>query len=512
MVSKIPSFLQREPVDPRELGDAAMRCGVLELDPDGRVTGVSAPFVRITGWSPAEIVGRRASLLYPPDMSPHTPADALLDAHLSAAAEAGFHEDRGERMTRDGNRFLATVITMPVRNAENGLNGFVKLVCDRADIDAAVDVLRLREAHLSAVVEAVPAAVVTIDERGIIRAFSRNAERQFGYAAHEVVGLNVSILMPAPYREKHDGYLARYLATGEKRVIGIGREVTGERKDGGAFPMELNIAETIAGEQRYFTGFIRDLTERRKAEVHMQELQSELTHISRLTALGEMASSLAHELNQPLAAIANYLKGCRRLIEQGNATGTAVLVQAIDRAADQAMRAGQIVNRLREFVAHGESARRVEQVGKLVEEAGALALVGAQGQGVQVRFDLDPCASHVLADRIQIQQVLLNLMRNALEAMEGSDRKALTVSTRLRADGYTEFRVSDTGPGLSEYIASKLFQPFVTSKPHGMGVGLSICRTIVEAHGGRIWVESNTGGGTVFAFTLGTIDPEGRDE
>ncbi|WP_291882962.1 PAS domain S-box protein [Maricaulis sp.] len=508
MVSNIPSFLQREPVDPRELGDAARRCGILALDVAGRITGVSMPFERITGWSPAEIVGRRASLLYPPDTS----ADARLDAHLSDAAKVGYHEDHGDRMTRDGNRFLATVMTMPVRKADGGLNGFVKLVCDRADIDAAVDVLRLREAHLSAVVEAVPAAVVTIDESGIIRAFSRNAERQFGYAANEVVGLNVSILMPAPYREEHDGYLARYLATGEKRVIGIGRVVTGERKDGGTFPMELNIGETRAGEQRYFTGFIRDLTERRKAEVRMQELQSELTHISRLTALGEMASSLAHELNQPLAAVTNYLKGCRRLIEQGDATDTAVLVQALDRAADQAMRAGQIVNRLREFVAHGESERRVERVGKLVEEAGALALVGAQDQGVQVRFDLDPRASHVLADRIQIQQVLLNLMRNALEAMEGSERRALTVSTRLRADEYIEFRVSDTGPGLSEYIASKLFQPFVTSKPHGMGVGLSICRTIVEAHGGRIWVEPNTGGGTVFVFTLGTIDPEGRDE
>lgn len=198
--------------------------------------------------------------------------------------------------------------------------------------------------------------------------------------------------------------------------------MTGERKDGTTFPMELNIAETRTGAERYFTGFVRDLTERQKTEARMQDLQSELIHVTRLTALGEMASGLAHELNQPLGAISNYLKGCRRLLERGEDADTDTLLQALDRAAEQAVRAGQIISRLRGFVAHRESECRIERVSKLVEEAGALALVGAKDQDIQVRFDLDPAATSVLADRIQIQQVLLNLMRNAIEAMEGCER------------------------------------------------------------------------------------------
>ncbi len=188
------------------------------------------------------------------------------------------------------------------------------------------------------------------------------------------------MLMPSPYREKHDGYLERYLTTGERRIIGIGRVVVGERKDGSTFPMELAVGEMRSSDQRFFTGFIRDLTERQKTEARLQELQSELVHISRLTAMGEMASTLAHELNQPLSAIANYLKGSRRLLEGKDDERSVMMRDALDKAADQALRAGQIIRRLRDFVARGESERRVESVAKLVEEASALALVGAKEQ------------------------------------------------------------------------------------------------------------------------------------
>ena len=171
-----------------------------------------------------------------------------------------------------------------------------------------------REAHLQSILDTVPEAMIVIDERGFIQSFSSAAERLFGCQAAEVIGRNVSILMPTPYRENHDGYLLRYMTTGERRIIGIGRVVVGQRKDGSTFPMELAVGEMKSGDQRYFTGFIRDLTERQQTEARLQELQSELVHISRLTAMGEMASTLAHELNQPLSAIANYLKGSRRLL------------------------------------------------------------------------------------------------------------------------------------------------------------------------------------------------------
>jgi two-component system sensor kinase FixL len=230
-------------------------------------------------------------------------------------------------------------------------------------------------------------------------------------------------------------------------------------------------------------------------------------HISRLTAMGEMASTLAHELNQPLSAIANYMKGSRRLLEGAVDDKSAMMRDAMDKAGEQALRAGQIIRRLRDFVARGESERRVESVKKLVEEASALALVGAKDQGVRVRFTLDPHVDLVLADKVQVQQVLLNLIRNAIEAMEGSERRELIVGTSGSGELVT-ISVADTGPGLADEVTAQLFQPFVTTKPHGMGVGLSISRTIIEAHGGRIWAEANPGGGTVFRFTLRAVNEE----
>ncbi len=363
--------------------------------------------------------------------------------------------------------------------------------------------LSAREAHLSSILDTVPDAMVVIDEHGIMSSFSKAAERLFGYSAAEAIGKNVKMLMPAPYKDAHDGYIAKYLTTGERRIIGIGRVVVGERKDGSTFPMELSVGEMHSNRQRFFTGFVRDLSERQVAEARLQELQSELVHISRLTAMGEMASTLAHEINQPLSAIANYLKGSRRLLEGNDAV--APVREAMDKATEQALRAGEIIRRLRDFVSRGETERRVESLPKLIEEASALALVGAKEHDVRVRFLFDPAADLVMADRVQIQQVLLNLMRNAIEAMSESPRRELTVQTSMRDDAMVEVAVADTGPGLAEEVTRQLFQPFVTTKRQGMGVGLSISRTIVDAHGGRIWAEKNTGGGTVFRFTLRAV-------
>ena len=379
----------------------------------------------------------------------------------------------------------------------------VRVLADRST-STAID----REAHLQSILDTIPDAMVVIDVHGITRLFSAAAERLFGYRPEEVIGKNVSMLMPSPYREQHGGYLERYLRTGERRIIGIGRVVVGERKDGSTFPMELAVGEMKSRKDRFFTGFIRDLTERQHTESRLQELQTELVHISRLTAMGEMASTLAHELNQPLSAISNYLKGSRRLLEADTDQRAATIREALDKAAEQALRAGQIIRRLRDFVARGESERRVENIAKLIEEASALALVGAKDMAVRVRFQFDASVELAIADKIQVQQVLLNLIRNALEAMQDSAKRELLLSAVPAKDDMIRVTVADTGSGLAPDVVSQLFRPFVTTKQQGMGVGLSICRTIVESHGGQIWAEPNPGGGTIFNFTLRKVRTE----
>ena len=368
--------------------------------------------------------------------------------------------------------------------------------------------LRAREAHLRSILDTVPDATIVISETGIIQSFNAAAERLFGYREPAVVGKNVSILMPSPYREEHDGYISRYLTTGEKRIIGIDRVVTGQRKDGSTFPMKLEVGEMRTGDRRFFTGFINDLTERQETAHKLQELQTELARLSRLTAMGEMASTLAHEVNQPLSAISNYLQGCSRLLEAIDHPVVPKVREALSQTTNQTLRAGQIIRQLREFVARGETERRPENISKLVEEASALALVGAKEEGVKTMFRFQSHTDMVLVEKVQIQQVLLNLMRNAIEAMQGAERKELVVTTAAVDGNMVEIAVADTGQGLSDAIADRLFQPFVTTKPAGMGVGLSISKRIIEAHGGKMWAETNPGGGTVFRFTLESSAPE----
>jgi two-component system sensor kinase FixL len=364
-----------------------------------------------------------------------------------------------------------------------------------------------REAHLQSILDTVPDAMVVIDEHGMMQSFSATAECLFGWQASEVIGRNVSMLMPQPYRDAHGGYLLRHLTTGERRIIGIGRVVVGERKDGSTFPMELSVGEMQSAAERFFTGFVRDLSESQATERRLQDMQAELVHVSRLTALGEMASALAHELNQPLSAIANYVKGSVRILDQ-EVPDPAIVRNALVQAGDQALRAGEIIRRLRDFVSKGEVERRVEPLAKLIEEAAALAMIGAKEQAVRLRLILSPKARLVLADKVQIQQVLLNLLRNGMEAMQDSERRDLTIRTAPGPDDLVTISVTDTGSGLRPDIAERLFQPFLTSKSQGLGVGLSISRTIIEAHGGAIWAEPATGGGTVFTFTLRAAQDE----
>jgi two-component system sensor kinase FixL len=421
---------------------------------------------------------------------------------LQQSIDTGCNFDVQYRLARSDEGHWVRTLGAVVNGPDGGPARLSGVVIDIDREKRLEDAVRTRERHFRSILDTIPDAMIVIDEHGIMQFFSSAAERQFGYTEPEAIGRNISELMPEPDRSRHDGYLARYLKTGERRIIGIGRIVTGMRKDGTTFPMHLTIGEMQSSGKPYFTGFVRDLTEQQQTQARLLELQSELVHVSRLSAMGEMASALAHELNQPLSAISNYMKGSRRLLANSTDANAPKIEAALDRAAEQAIRAGDIIRRLRDFVARDASEMRVESLSKMVEEAGALGLTGAREQGVFLRFNLDPSCDLVLADRVQVQQVLVNLFRNALEAMAPSTHRELIASNTKAADDMIEIAVSDTGAGFAGDALANLFQPFFTTKETGMGVGLSISRTIIETHGGRMWAETNKSGGATFRFTL----------
>ena len=362
------------------------------------------------------------------------------------------------------------------------------------------------EALLHSILATVPDAMIVIDEAGVIVSFSAAAEQLFGFAENEAIGQNVTILMPEPDKRQHADYMLRYLTTGHKRIIGIGRITIGQRRDGSTFPMELSVGEARTAHSRVFTGFIRDLTRRQATEVRLEEMQAELAHASRVSAMGTMASALAHELNQPLTAVANYVEAARDLLVNPNEENVAIVREALGDAATQAVRAGQIVRRLRDFIARGDTDKRVENLRGLINEANALALIGVAELGIDIRINIDERINRVLVDKVQIQQVLVNLIRNAVEALTDAPQRRLTISAIPIEDHMVQVSVVDTGSGLDTDVESKLFQPFVSTKEAGMGLGLSICQTIIEAHDGKIWLDKPEEGGIAFRFTLASAD------
>jgi two-component system sensor kinase FixL len=427
---------------------------------------------------------------------------AGLLAVLLGAAVLAICTTMGLQRFSSGELFVAALLGLSLTYAGGVLQG------TREAALASQRKLADRDAHLRSILDTLPDATVVIERDGTIVSFNNAAVRQFGYSEAEVLGQNVRNLMPEPYKAEHDGYMQRYLRTGERRIIGVDRVVVGRRKDGSTFPMKLAVGEVKTGDRVFFTGFIRDLTERAETEARLEEVQGELARLARLNELGEMASTLAHELNQPLSAIANYVQGCNRLLRDVDDALASRMREALEETARQSLRAGQIIRHLREFVTRGGTEKGPEDIRNLVEEAGALALMGSRELGVRTVFDFAPGPKTVLVDRIQIQQVLTNLIRNASEAMRDSSRKELVIRTMPDGPDAIVLEVADTGTGVSEEMAAQLFKPFVTTKPGGMGVGLSISKRIVEAHGGTLSMHRNENGGATFRFTLPTIDVE----
>ncbi len=476
--------------------DAGADHALIGLSSNRTISAWHGHAAAIYGYTAGEIVGRAHTILA--TSSTERNIDRLICRALDG--ELVLVPDLEERR-RDGAIVRTTGSIAPVRRADGVVAGAVRIARAVADRPTYQDATVTREAHLQSILDTVPDAMVVIDKSGAIQSFSAAAERMFGYSAGEACGRNVSLLMPSPQREQHDAHISRYLATGERRIVGIGRVVAGRRKDGSIFPIELSVGEVRRGEHRLFTGFIRDLTERQRTRMRLQELQAELSHVSRLSEMGQMASALAHEVNQPLTAASNYLQaGRRRLPPGGKASRGAD--ELFGKALDQIGRASQIICKLRDFVKKADADLRAEDLAKVIDEASALALIGAKERGIKVAIEVEGALPPVLIDKVQIQQVIVNLMRNAIEAMENSPQRELRVTTAMDASDMAKVSVIDTGPGIAPEVAARLFQPFVTSKPHGMGVGLSICRSIIAGHGGELWTEANPGGGTLFCLTL----------
>ena len=371
---------------------------IVVIDRTGTIRSVNHATEGLFGYAAEELIGRNVKILMPePYAGQH---DTYLANYLRTGNKKIIGIGRevvGRR--KDGSVFPMDLSVGEARDGDEPI--FVGIIRDITDRKAAELAQRESELRLRSIIDTVPDAIVVIDAQGTIQSFSPAAERLFGYDSGEVIGRNVNILMPTPYREAHDGYLGRYLRTGERRIIGIGRVVVGLRKSGETFPMELQVGEFAFMGSRFFTGFVRDLTERQEAERRIQDLQAELLHASRLSVMGQMASTMAHELNQPLTAVTNYLEAGRQLLATG-AGGPERLGEIMEKAVAQAQRAGEVIRQLRQFVSKGETERRIESLNQLVEEALALALVGARQRGVRTSLELDrrfaagprrPCAN-----------------------------------------------------------------------------------------------------------------------
>jgi two-component system sensor kinase FixL len=364
--------------------------------------------------------------------------------------------------------------------------------------------------QLRVILEASPSAMIVIDDAGIIRGFGKAAQKLFGYSEAEAIGHNIGMLMAPPHAARHDAYLKRYQKTRERRMMGFTRVENACDCQGHIFPVEITLGEAQSDGRTYYIGFVRDVGERLADRRQLRDILDELAHASRVSAMGAFATAIAHELNQPLTAIANYAEGVRDMLaRRTEMADRAQLVDILDKCSKQAVRAGQLIHRLRDFVRGGQPKIELVDASALVDNSVTLAMINGFRRNVRLETDIPRGLPQVAVDPVQAQQVLFNLIRNAFEAMHADDSAGhrLRISVLPHDENQIEFVIEDSGSGIDPEVADRMFESFVTTKGGGMGVGLSICKQIVESYGGAIWATHSSGlGGAAFHFTL----PAGR--
>ena len=344
--------------------------------------------------------------------------------------------------------------------------------------------------------------LILIDAKGIIRRYNPACEKIFGYNREEMIGQNVSLLMPEPDRRQHDIYIKNYKTSREPKIIGIGRDVEGQRKSGETFPMYLSVGEINTNETISYIGIIRDLSDASKRRAEFEALQQAHFHLSRISAMDQMGAAIAHELNQPLTAIMNYLDAAQIRLAQKDDFDVTLLTPILEKSSAQAKRAASILSRLRRFIETGDIEKQLCDIEVVIRSALELTLPQFKNSSISIKFEFADNLDFILASDVQLQQVLVNLIKNACEAMSDSEIRILTLKAEKDTSQAVKVSVSDTGIGLSDAALKSIFDPFTTFKQGGLGVGLSISRSIIANHDGRLWAERNTPDGMAFYFTI----------
>ena len=471
---------------------------IINLDSEQRFRFVNKTCEEWFGRPRAEIVGKRIKDLFgEAEYEGFRPHVEMILAGKNAVFEQAVTYPDG--VTRN-----VQAICVPQFGPDGEVRGFFALVQDVSERTHVEEALRESEARIRAVMENVADCVVTIDDTGRIESFNAAAERTFGYAESEVVGRNVAMLMNDADKSQHDSYLQRFLDTGIGKIIGVGpRELTGRRKDGSTVPVELAVSEMTVGKKRMFIGAMRDITERKLAEDMSRQHERELARLLRRNTVGEMAAALAHEINQPLASIVNFSRGCARRFRSGNWKSDEIL-NALDEISEQAERASSIIRHIGEFIHSPEPKRTLADINDLVRSVATLTEAEFGIHGVKVTFELADGLPPVSVSVIEIEQVVLNLMMNSLDAMKETGRgdREIVIQTSLARRDAVEVAVRDVGAGLDGGMLDMVFDPYFTTKENGMGLGLSISRTIIDAHGGKLSAGLNADRGATFHFTL----------